>query len=116
MGKVSTEVIWRLFSQDMKYALEGKTVKCLYERVTMPPFLPLFIHSFFSLPSSPPVLHKIDHYRWNNGEIIDDQNVADEETQSEVKDVKSVMIMESEKVHYDQMFLAAGVNRRQTLL
>lgn len=29
--------------------------------------------SFFSPPSLPPVLHKIDHYRWNNGEISDKQ-------------------------------------------
>ncbi len=46
-----------------------------------------FLHSTNSLssflPLSLPVLHKIDHYRWNNGEITDKDNVADDKMQSE---------------------------------
>lgn len=46
---------------------------CVTQRVSPLLFLQL---SFFSSPSLPPVLHKIDHYRWNHGEISDIQTLV----------------------------------------
>ena len=96
--------MWMLFAQDMKYALEGKTecvcilcvcvcvcvcvfvcvCVCVWERVTTQDSLAVFPSTLFPLFAiSLPVLHKIDHYRWNNGEIVVKWDVADDNIQSE---------------------------------